>query len=41
VFLATARLIRAEEVELTVGALWRKFATRVPSVPENQGAPIA
>jgi putative peptidoglycan lipid II flippase len=41
VFLATARLIRAEELDITVGSLWRKFASRLPSAPENRGAPIA
>jgi putative peptidoglycan lipid II flippase len=41
VFLAAARILRVEELELTVGALWRKFATRLLSAPENTGAPIA
>jgi putative peptidoglycan lipid II flippase len=41
VFLAVARLVRAEELELTIGALWRKFAARVPSAAENTDAPIA
>jgi putative peptidoglycan lipid II flippase len=41
VFLAIARFVRAEELDLTVGALWRKFSTPLPSAPENSGAPIA
>jgi putative peptidoglycan lipid II flippase len=41
VFLAVARLVRAEELDLTVGALCRKLTSRLPSAPENRGAPIA